>query len=122
MTSMSTIQRGDRGKTKEFARLEILTVMLIKNFVFRNMNSCRDAAQIRDKCKPEWMPGSLKGRIFSEPLTAFQKGTVRPGDSWKSRLIVAVFLESCTELCCHLGCDAVYSCKYKSMFRRNIMF
>jgi hypothetical protein len=83
--------------------------MLIKTSVFRNVTSCRDldAARNRDQCKQEWMPGSIRGRILPEPLTASPKGIVRLGDSWENRPIVALFHESCTELCCHMGYDAV---------------
>ena len=83
--------------------------MLMKTSVFRIVTACRflDAAQNRDQRKQEWKPGLIRGQTLPEPLTASQKGTVGLGDSWESRTIVTVFYESCTELCCHLGFDAV---------------
>lgn len=113
MKSKSRNQRGDRRKIQECARLDILTAMLMKTSVFRNVTSCRDldAARNRDQCKQEWMSGLIRGRILSEQLTASQKGIVGLGHSWESRPIVTLCHESCTELFCSMGCDAIQSCK-----------
>ena len=65
-------------------RLEILTMMLMKTSVFRNVTTCRDLdeTQNRDQRKKGWMSGSIIARIPHEPLTAPQKDAVPIRDSW----------------------------------------
>jgi formate-dependent phosphoribosylglycinamide formyltransferase (GAR transformylase) len=78
MKSQSKIQCDDGRQIKECVRLEILTTMLMKTSVFRNVITCSDldAAQNRDQHKQEWTPGSIIARITHEPITPSQKVTV----------------------------------------------